>query len=205
MTLKKWLYLFFTTLAVGGVAAVITGLFMQGDVMLSSGVGNFFAGLIANLWIGLMYSAISQMGLFAYLTVNMFALGIFRKKETWQLVQIGLIMFTFFYMVYLRYLVFGEEGNWLPFLGWPAILLIIALIVAYFKMKATNATAFIPATFFIFVVTIIEWVPALRENNINSMIFMLVPLLACNTWQLMQLHKLTGTPSVPAGSGKKEA
>ncbi|MBO8172803.1 MAG: KinB-signaling pathway activation protein [Bacillaceae bacterium] len=201
MTLKKWLYLFLTTLSIGGAAAVITGFFMQWDVLTEHGAGNFVAGLIANFWIGLMYSAVSQMGFFAYLTVNMFASGLFRKKETWQLIQVGIIMFVFFDTVYLRYAFFGEGESWVSFLGWPSLLLAVAVVAAYFKARATSPDAFIPAMFFVFVGTLIEWVPALRENNINSMIFMLVPLLSCNIWQLMQLHKLIGNKASQPKAG----
>ena len=40
------------------------------------------------------------------------------------------------------------------------------------------------------VVTIIEWVPALRPNDLNWIYLMLFPLLICNTYQLLILYSL---------------
>lgn len=191
MTLRKWLYLFFTTLGIGGGVAVITGLAMDWQLFTGAGIPNLLVGIAGNFWVGLMYSAVSQMGFFAFLTLNQFGIGIFRRKETWNVVLMGLILFVFFDFVYLRYQVFGQAGNWLPFVWLPSLLLAFSVVVAYLKMKETNRSAFIPAVFFMFAVTIIEWFPALRENNVKSMIFMLLPLLACNSWQLMILHRLT--------------
>jgi KinB signaling pathway activation protein len=41
-----------------------------------------------------------------------------------------------------------------------------------------------------FVVTALEWIPALKETDVHSTLSMLVPLLFCNVWQVMQLHRL---------------
>jgi KinB signaling pathway activation protein len=40
------------------------------------------------------------------------------------------------------------------------------------------------------VVTAIEWVPVLKVNEESWLYLMLFPLLACNTYQLLILHKL---------------
>ena len=69
-------------------------------------------------------------------------------------------------------------------------MLIVGTLVAYFKTKQTNQGAFIPAIFFMTVVTIIEWVPALRPNDPNWVYLMLITLLICNTYQLLILHSL---------------
>jgi KinB signaling pathway activation protein len=70
------------------------------------------------------------------------------------------------------------------------VLLVGSLIVSYIKMKETNKGAFIPALFFMIVVTIVEWVPALRQNDLSWLILMLVPLFICNAYQLLTLHKI---------------
>ncbi|KHF28867.1 hypothetical protein LR68_02251 [Anoxybacillus sp. BCO1] len=57
-------------------------------------------------------------------------------------------------------------------------------------MRETNKEAFIPALFFMVVVTVIEWFPVLRINEENWLYLMLFPLLICNAYQLLMLHRL---------------
>lgn len=78
----------------------------------------------------------------------------------------------------------------MPYIGVAAFLLIVALVVAALKTKQTNQHAFIPAVFFMVVVTAIEWVPVLRVNEESWLYLMLIPLLVCNTYQPLILHKL---------------
>ena len=42
------------------------------------------------------------------------------------------------------------------------------------------------------VVTILEWVPALRINDTDWLYLMVIPLLLCNAYQLLVLHRLIG-------------
>jgi KinB signaling pathway activation protein len=77
----------------------------------------------------------------------------------------------------------------------PIIILLVSAGIAYWKVKLTNRTAFVPTLFFMSVVTILEAVPAfsLDETGSSYAIFMIVPLLVCNAWQIMQLHKIVET------------
>jgi KinB signaling pathway activation protein len=68
--------------------------------------------------------------------------------------------------------------------------LIAGLVTAFIKAKQTNKEAFIPALFFMVVVTVIEWVPVLRVNEHSWLYLMLFPLLICNAYQVLVLHKL---------------
>ena len=54
----------------------------------------------------------------------------------------------------------------------------------------TNRNAFVPTLFFMFAVTVLEAVPALKLDIAASTIFMLAPLLVCNAWQILTLHKI---------------
>ena len=54
-----------------------------------------------------------------------------------------------------------------------------------------------PALFFMVVVTILEWVPALRINDTDWLYLMVIPLLLCNAYQLLILHRLIGNLSRP--------
>lgn len=191
LNLKKWTFLFITTLLIGGLTAVIVGAMLEGQALWGSGIANFFVGVLWSFGIGATFSIVSQMGFFAYLTIHNVGMGVF--KRIWPYIQVLLIMVTFVDLIYFRYSAFGrDEGHSLfGYFLWPLFLLLFACVVAYFKVKQTNIRGAIPTVFVIFVVTVIEWIPALRENNISGMIYMLIPLLVCNTWQVMQLHRLT--------------
>lgn len=197
MTLRKWSFLFYTTLLIGALGAVISGTII-GQEKMDGGFANFGMGLIGSLIAGLMFSVISQMGFFAYLTLNYLALSVLRRKSLWLGIQVILIVLVFVDFVILRHDIFAKEEPILGFVWLPFGLLAYAAVVAYFKVKATNASAWIPTMFFMFVVTILEWVPALQENNVKSMIMMIVPLLLCNTWQIMQLHRILQKKESPA-------
>jgi KinB signaling pathway activation protein len=190
---RNWVRLFLSTLLVGAVSTVIvafivrwdqhTELFTNGDVMELLSVVFWYIG------VGLIFSIISQMGFFAYLTIHRFGLGIF--KSLWNAVQIVLILFVLFDLVYFRYIAFASVGDsLLPYLAFPIFLLMYGLLVAYVKSAQTNKHAFIPAVFFMVVVTTVEWFPALRENEPGWLLFMLFPMLACNSYQLLLLHRL---------------
>ncbi|WP_223703177.1 KinB-signaling pathway activation protein [Sutcliffiella deserti] len=193
MNSRNWVRLFLSTLFVGGISTVIVAfvvnwhqhseLFASGDVMQLLSVTFWYIG------VGLIFSIISQMGFFAYLTIHRFGLGIF--KSYWSAVQVVLIVFVLFDLVYFRYIAFANEGDsLLPYFAFPAFLLLYGLLVAYVKRSQTNKHAFIPALFFMIVVTTVEWFPVLRENEPSWLLLMLFPLLACNSYQMLILHKL---------------
>ena len=195
MTSRNVVKLFFSTLLIGGVVTGITGFIVRWNEFASYFTDFNMVKIVSTfVWlfgIGLIFSLVSQMGFFAYLTIHRFGLGIFKSVSLWNGVQIVLILFTLFDFVYFRYKAFGQEGEGILFYFVPAIfILIVGALVAYFKTKQTNQSAFIPALFFMTVVTIIEWVPALRLNDQNWVYLMLFPLLICNTYQLLILHSL---------------
>jgi KinB signaling pathway activation protein len=195
VTSRNVVKLFFSTLLIGGVATGVTGFIVRWNEFASYFIDFNMVKIVSTfVWlfgIGLIFSLVSQMGFFAYLTVHRFGLGIFKSVNLWNGVQIALILFTLFDFVYFRYKVFGKEGEGILLYFVPAIfILIVGALVAYFKTKQTNQSAFIPAIFFMTVVTIIEWVPALRPNDPNWVYLMLITLLICNTYQLFILHSL---------------
>ncbi|WP_102349483.1 KinB-signaling pathway activation protein [Bacillus sp. Marseille-P3661] len=195
MKSRNWVYLFLTTLIIGGISTVIIGFGVKWDEYSSLFIPfNLVEILSVTLWllgVGFIFSLISQMGFFAYLTVHRFGLGLF--KSLWNAVQIVLIAFVLFDLVYFRYIAYGE-GQPLSEYILPAVLILLyGMIIAYWKMKETNKGAFIPALFFMVAVTILEWVPALRADDKAWLLLMVLPLLICNTWQLLILHRLTKT------------
>jgi len=200
---RKWVRLFFTTLFLGGISTVIIGFVLEWDKY-----AKFFQNfdgkeiLAVSFWlmgVGFIFSVISQMGFFAYLTIHRFGLGMFRSSSLWNAVQLFFIAFVLFDFVYLRSVLIanGEVslGNNILVAG---VLFVFGAIVAYIKSKETNRKAFVPALFFMVVVTILEWVPALRINDTDWLYLMVIPLLLCNAYQLLILHRLIGQTSKSA-------
>jgi len=200
---RKWVRLFFTTLFLGGISTVIIGFVLEWDKY-----AKFFQNfdgkeiLAISFWlmgVGFIFSVISQMGFFAYLTIHRFGLGMFRSSSLWNAVQLFFIAFVLFDFVYLRSVLIanGEVslGNNILVAG---VLFVFGAIVAYIKSKETNKKAFVPALFFMVVVTILEWVPALRINDTDWLYLMVIPLLLCNAYQLLVLHRLIGQKSKSA-------
>lgn len=194
MTSRKWVRLFLTTLLWGGLSGVLVSFFVKGDTYARAlepfSILELFGLIFMFLGLGFIFSVISQMGFFAYLTVHQFGLGMFRKL--WPLVQVVLIAFTLFDFVYFRYK--GAEGDvalW-TFFVIPLALLLFGTVVSYVKARETNQKAFIPALFFMVVITSVEWIPAIRADDPSWMMLMLVPLLTCNTYQLLILHHING-------------
>ncbi|AMX85352.1 KinB-signaling pathway activation protein [Geobacillus subterraneus] len=195
MNSRKWVRLFLTTLLIGGIAAAAVGMVLNwkefGHLLLRLDIVEFMAVLLWHIGVGFIFSVISQAGFFAYLTVHRFGLGIFRSL--WNAVQLVLIMFVLFDLVYFRYMAFATNGeSIIPYILTALFVLAVGLAVAYVKSVQTNKGAFVPALFFMVVVTIVEWFPVLRINDQDWLYLMLIPLLVCNAYQLLILHKLTG-------------
>ncbi|MGM7724759.1 KinB-signaling pathway activation protein [Metabacillus sp. Hm71] len=194
MNSRNWVRLFLSTLLVGGIATSIIGFALKwseyNELFLRFDFKEIISILFWLFGVGLIFSVISQMGFFAYLTVHRFGLGIFRSVSMWNLAQIVLIAFVLFDLVYFRFQLFAEENETIfPYLLMAVYIFIVAIIVAFIKKSNTNKEAFIPALFFMVVVTTIEWFPALRVNEKDWLLLMLIPLQVCNAYQLLVLPK----------------
>lgn len=192
---RNWVRLFLSTLFLGGISTAITGFIVRWDkydsLFFSIDIMGILSVLLLLFGVGLIFSIISQMGFFAYLTIHRFGLGIFRSVSLWNAVQIILIIFVLFDLVYFRYRFFAQPGeSFIPYVLVALSILIIGIAMAYVRKANTNNEAFVPALFFMTVVTIIEWVPALQINDRNWLYLMLFPLLICNAYQLLVLPKL---------------
>ncbi|MCC3358933.1 KinB-signaling pathway activation protein [Bacillus sp. REN16] len=198
MKSRNWVRLFLSTLLVGAISTIFFGFAIKWseykELFLAA---DFVEILIVVVWFigaGFIFSIISQMGFFAYLTVHRFGLGLF--KGAWGPAQIVLIAFVFFDLIYFRFKVFATDGQTISSFIWiPVLILVFSLIIAFFKSKQTNSKAFIPAVFFMFVVSVIEWMPAIRVNDTSWLYLMIYPLLICNAYQLLILPKITNQKS----------
>lgn len=140
------------------------------------------------LVLGLTFAAISMTGFFAYLFVNRMGLNLF--KGYWPTVQVGLVIFVLFDLIYFPYRASGGDIVIYWFILMAASMLAIGWVVAKIKAKQTKETAFIPTLFFMIVFTSAEWVPGLMVDGTDYAWLMIIPLLACNAYQILTLHRL---------------
>ncbi|WP_225442579.1 KinB-signaling pathway activation protein [Paenibacillus lycopersici] len=191
MNLRKWFFLFWSTMAVGGVISAVVGTLMQwidpdfGILGLKATGFN----LLTMVLVGLLFGAFSQMGFFSYLTLNYIALSVLRKGYLWNALQAYTTLFALGgvgYMLYDNRTTLGN--NWI-FWVLPLALLAASWGVSYVKAKQTNNSAFIPTMFLLIVVTLLEAWQSL-QSNVYSMTFMIIPMFACNAYQIMWLHRL---------------
>lgn len=198
MTVRKWFYLFWTTLLVGAVTAIVTGLVLQfSDQQVALGGKEIGFSMLTMFLGGATISVLSQMGFFAYLIIRYLFMGMFRRKWTWDMLQVIIIVIVLFDLVYLRYAQSDGQSAWVGYLVFPVILTIASGIVSWWKARLTNQSAWIPTLFFMIAVTAIEAIPSLRLDNPASTVFMLVPLFACNAWQILILSKVLQTNKEP--------
>lgn len=197
--------MFTNTLILGGLVGLITGIFVWrsefANVLSPFDFKELFGLIIFTVGLGLVFSVVSQTGFFAYLFINRLGLTLFRSY--WPTVQVLLIIFVVFDLVYFPYNATDGEGNLLLYMLMSAAILGYGLIVARLKAKETNKRAFIPALFLMVVITTIEWVPGLRVSGTDYAWLMIMPLLACNTYQLMALHRLA-EPDLKKTTREKE-
>ena len=184
-------------MAVGGVTTTIVGSIMQWTDQSFGFMGLQAAGFNALMMalVGLLFGAFSQMGFFAYLTLNYIALSVFRKSYLWNALQAYTTIFLLGGIGYLLYQDRERLNNWV-FWALPLGLALGAWLVAYLKVKQTNNNAFIPTLFLQVVVTVLESWPSLQgeEANATAIVFMVIPMFICNAYQIMWLHRLVRKP-----------
>ena len=96
----------------------------------------------------------------------------------WPTVQI-LLYPPLFFLIWCISLTSPPEDKF-PLFHYIAIafgLLVYSWIIAKIKAKETNNKAFIPALFFMVVITTVEWVPGLQAEGTDYVWLMIVPLL----------------------------
>ncbi|WAA12444.1 KinB-signaling pathway activation protein [Fervidibacillus halotolerans] len=192
MNTKNWVKFFLRTLFIGGIVTIVTGFIVQWEkyevFFTNFDMIEILSIAVWLMGVGFIFAVLSQMGFFAYLTLHRIGLGIFRSY--WNSVQWVLIAFVLFDLVYFRYRAFAEDQDPL----WPYVLVAVlifsaGLVVAYLKSLQSDRRTFIPALFFMVVVTVVEWVPVLRVNDTDWLYLMIFPLFICNAYQLLTLPK----------------
>ncbi|WP_342440471.1 KinB-signaling pathway activation protein [Paenibacillus sp. FSL L8-0436] len=190
MSIKKWFYLFWTTLLIGAGGAVVAGLALQavnGRIEFKSTADLFIYPLIL-FGYGMLVSVYSQLGFFAYLILNYMGTGVFRWK-VWQYIQLVLAVLALLELIFLRTFV-GGERNVVSDLILGIVILLTAIIVSYFKVRSTNSSAWIPTFFFMTAITIVETIGVLRIGVDSATVFIVIPLIASNAFQILMLHRI---------------
>ncbi|WP_339257558.1 KinB-signaling pathway activation protein [Paenibacillus sp. FSL R5-0713] len=203
MNLRKWFFLFWTALLIGAAGALGTGLIMMlvnGEK--TNGLNDFLLYLLILFGSGVMISVYSQMGFFAYLILNYMGKGVFPKRS-WQIVQIVLTVLALLDVMFLRLFVGGDRER-MSDIVLGIIILAAAIVTAYVKVKLTHLSALVPTLFFMIAVTIVETIGVLRIDVNAATIFIVVPLLLCNAYQMLILHRLVDVSAKPSVSGKAE-
>lgn len=194
MNTRKLVRLFFTTLFIGAVTSLVTSFFLRYDVYLENLKPFNILGLIGlfywHILYGFIFSIVSQAGFFAFLFINRIGLGIFRG--IWSKVQYVLVAFVIFDLIYFPYQATKGDVALIWYILMAGSLLAYGLFIANIKAKETNRQAFAPALFLMVVMTTVEWVPSLQVEGTQYAWLMIFSLLACNTYQLLILHRLTG-------------
>ncbi|MEK4849721.1 KinB-signaling pathway activation protein [Paenibacillus sp. FSL H7-0756] len=196
MSLRKWFYLFWTTLLIGAGGAVIAGLALQignGGIEFKGTADLLLYSLIL-LGYGVLVSVYAQLGFFAYLILNYTGIGVFPRKA-WRYIQLVLAVLALFELMFLRTFVGGDQSARTDVTLGIAILF-TALIVSWLKMRSTNASAWVPTFFFMTAITIVEIIGVLRIGVDSATIFILVPLVACNAFQILMLHRVLKPASI---------
>src|SRR5690625_2324850 len=185
--------MFFKTLFIGAAVGFITSFLVKGqeywnvispfDGMELLGLVLFFIGL------ALVFTVVSQTGFFAYLFIHRFGQNFFRSF--WPTVQVLLILFALFDLVYFSYKAGEGKNSLLFYFILAAVVLGYGLVVARIKAKQTNKTGFIPTLFLMVVVTALELSVVLRAADIDYIILMLTPVLAATSYQVLILHEVT--------------
>ncbi|MRN57074.1 KinB-signaling pathway activation protein [Paenibacillus monticola] len=190
MSIRKWFYLFWTTLLIGAGGAVIAGLALQtvnGRIDFKS-VADFWLYPLILFGYGVLVSVYAQLGFFAYLILNYMGIGVFPRK-IWQYIQLVLAVLALLELIFLRTFV-GGDRDVISDLVLGISILLTALIVTYFKVKSTNASAWIPTFFFMSAISIVEIIGVLRIGVDSATVFIVVPLVACNAFQILMLHRV---------------
>ncbi|NUU74104.1 KinB-signaling pathway activation protein [Paenibacillus xylanilyticus] len=203
MNLRKWFFLFWTALLIGAAGSLVTGLIMMlvnGEK--TNGMTDFLLYLLILFGSGVMISVYSQMGFFAYLILNYMGKGVFPKRG-WQIVQLVLTVLALLDVMFLRLFVGGGRER-LSDIVLGIIILAAAIVTAYVKVKQTHISAMVPTLFFMIAVTVVETIGVLRIDVNAATIFIVIPLLVCNAYQMLILHKLVDGSVEQTVSGRAE-
>lgn len=199
MRIKNLIIWFVVTVALGGVVSLPLGYVIEWVV--GENLFTLYPDLLLS---GLTFGSVAILGFFSYLIFNWLALGLLRNTKLFQIVQGALILAVFAQLVLQQRTSFQSESLWVQ-LAIPSLILLVSLLVAWWKVGETNRSAFIPTLFFMVVATIIEALPSLSSKvgtlPLPSVLLTVIVLLVCNAYQIGNLHRWVENPKK---TGKKK-
>lgn len=195
MSLGKWFRLFWSTLWIGAAAGLVTGAVLAFADAEFRGLAPMEIGynLMMMLMAGMTFSVLSQMFFFSYMMINYFARGMFRKPTTWVLVQLFFVLTVPFELYFFMW-----KESLVKYVLLAGFIVAASVGTAWLKVRETNKTAWVPTLFFMIVFTMVETGLAMQVND-QAIVLMAIPLLICNAWQIMRLHRLVG-PAKPVAA-----
>jgi KinB signaling pathway activation protein len=188
MTLKKLVFWIISTLLLGTIFGVVLGWLIGGIAGVSLGVWTQL------LLTGATFAAVAELGFFSYLVFNWLARGFFNSQKMFVGVQVALIVVLMINLIYLNTSKFSGVLLGVHLLV-PLLLLVVSLLIAWWKMKKDgNRQVFIPTLFFMVAATTLESIPSLNskagELPLPFVLFTVLLLLVCNSYQILQLRWL---------------
>ncbi|PIB70035.1 KinB activator protein, partial [Pseudomonas sp. 2822-17] len=96
---------------IGTVAGFLIGFIVDFQTHINDLSNGQFGGFFMIIITASIWTVIAQMGFFAYLTIHRFGLGIFKSAKLWNRVQIVIIAFALFDLMFFRHLLFADEGE----------------------------------------------------------------------------------------------
>lgn len=181
--------MFFRAFLIGGAVGLV-GSFIASWRLVLEYISPFDAFELLGLFLvflgyALTFAAVSLAGFLAYIFIQNFGEGMLRAF--WPTVQVGLIAFALFDIVY-----FSNKGIDLKYrILIMLIVLLSAIIVSYVKVQQTNRRAIIPAHFFMVVVTGLELTLVLRTDELTIIFPMMLTLIVTNAYQLITWYHVT--------------
>jgi len=194
LNLRKWMKLFGTTILIGAVVTVVGSVCIQlfNPDFRNVEASGWISYILMMALIGATFGAFSHMGFFAYLMLNYIARSIFKRPYSWVAIQGFIALFVLIEIAYWTY-----DTNFPSYTYWaiPLALMLASAFIAWIKAKQTSAGAWIPTIFFLVAITVMESIPVFKTGDISSLLYQLIPLLICNAYQILQLHRILDTKS----------
>jgi len=194
--IKRIFYLCWTTTLIGVLTGIATWAVLRyldpGFIFIDDELSGYE---LSSLLLGIFSIAFTSIiGFIAFVFGRYYILGILKNRmNVWIGIQIFFILLTLFDLFFIRFKKFAGEGDHaFGYLGLPLLILAVGVIITIWKVKLTNKNAIVPTMFFMIVITVLELLPSLSVNRMEYILYMLIPLVVCNSWQILSLHKLTG-------------
>lgn len=188
MTSKYLVKFYFVTLLIGAVITTAISLVTEYDsvtrYLFEGQFGDFFAGFIFLIGYGLLIATVSQVVFYIYLFIHPLGMGIFRKA--WPYIQLLLIMYAVFDLVYLR---FRQLGTDWAFVWIPIIIVIAGIGFAYYKNKISASNVFISSLFFMIFMTSLTLLPFISVEDTAWIYRSVFTVILTNAYQLIRLPK----------------